>query len=129
MSVALYCVFFAALLIMISKMPVAVAMHQLGRYDNAEPRRQQGELTGWGFRALSAHQNSFEAFSLFAAGVLVATLMKVDSQAVDVLAVIFVLARVLYNLLYLVDKGTLRSLSWGVGYGCSLALLLSPVWG
>ncbi|MCL6417688.1 MAPEG family protein [Aestuariirhabdus sp. Z084] len=129
MSVALYCLFAAALLIIVSKMPVAIAMSQLNRYDNLEPRRQQSQLEGWGFRALSAHQNSIEAFPLFAAGVLVAVQAGASPDVVDALAITFVVARLLYNALYLMNKGTLRSLVWGVGFGCSLALMLSPVWG
>ncbi|RRJ82975.1 MAPEG family protein [Aestuariirhabdus litorea] len=129
MSVALYCLVAAALLIIVSKVPVALAMHQLQGYDNLEPRRQQARLEGWGFRALSAHQNSIEAFPLFAAGVLVAVQAGASPGAVDALAVTFVVARLIYNALYLLNLGTLRSLSWGVGLGCSLALMLSPLWG
>ncbi|WP_426415136.1 MAPEG family protein [Aestuariirhabdus sp. LZHN29] len=129
MSVALYCLVAAALLIMVSKMPVAVAMMRQHGYDNREPRRQQAQLEGWGFRALSAHQNSIEAFPVFAAGVLVAVQAGASPEVVDALAVTFVVARLGYIALYLLDKGTLRSLSWGVGFGCSLALMLSPVWG
>lgn len=65
------CLLFAALMLVLTKAPVAWAQQRTGRYDNHDPRAQQRELTGFGARALAAHQNTIEAFPLFAAGVLV----------------------------------------------------------
>ena len=73
MSIPFWCIFISALLIFIAKAPLARAMKQEGgQYDNHHPRAQQARLTGFGARALAAHQNSFEAFPLFAVAVLMA---------------------------------------------------------
>ena len=73
MSIPFWCLFFSALLIYLAKAPVAKAMSEEGGgYDNRNPRAQQARLTGFGARAVAAHQNSIEIFPLFAAGVLVA---------------------------------------------------------
>ena len=131
MTLPLWCLFFSAVLIFLAKVPVAKAMAEEGggRYDNHHPRAQQARLTGFGARAVAAHQNSFEAFSLFAAGVLVAHVTQTQGALIDVLAVLFVIARVLYLVLYWADLAWQRSLVWVVGLACSLLLMLSPVLG
>lgn len=127
MTIAEWCLLFMGLMLVLSKAPVAKAQNDTGRYDNNHPRAQQVGLTGWGARALAAHQNHFEAFPLFAAGVLVAERVS-SSPAISLLAVLFVIARVAYTALYIANIGTLRSVVWGVGYLSSLALLAAPLW-
>lgn len=127
MSTPFWCLFFAALLIYLAKAPVAKAMREEGRgYDNRNPRAQQARLTGFGARAVAAHQNSIEIFPLFAAGVLVAQVTQTQGWFVDLLAILFIVSRVLYLFLYWNDKATLRSLVWVIGLVCCLLLMLSP---
>jgi uncharacterized MAPEG superfamily protein len=127
MSIPFWCLFFAALLIYLAKVPVAKAMREEGRgYDNRNPRVQQARLTGFGARAVAAHQNTLEIFPLFAAGVLVAHVTQSQGWFVDLLAIVFIVSRVLYLFLYWNDKASLRSLVWGVGLVCCLLLMLSP---
>lgn len=127
MSIPFWCVFISALLIFIAKAPLAKAMkEENGRYDNHHPRAQQARLTGFGARALAAHQNSFEAFPLFAVGVLMAHVTQSSGWLVDYLAIGFVIARVLYLLFYWADMHWQRSVVWGVGIVCSLLLMLTP---
>jgi uncharacterized MAPEG superfamily protein len=97
-----------------------------GVYDNHHPRSQQARLTGFGARALAAHLNSFEAFPLFAVGVLMAHVTQTHGLLVDVLALTFVVSRVLYLLFYWADMHWQRSLVWGLGLLCSLLLMLTP---
>ncbi|MDE3736642.1 MULTISPECIES: MAPEG family protein [Pseudomonas] len=127
MSIPFWCLFFSALLIYLAKIPVAKAMREEGRgYDNRHPRAQQARLTGFGARAVAAHQNSIEIFPLFAAGVLMSHVTQTHGYFVDLLAIIFIVSRVLYLFLYWNDKATLRSLVWVVGLVCCLLLMLSP---
>ena len=129
MSIALWCLFIAALLHFGSKMPLAVAQGQApGGYDNNHPRDQWANLPEWGKRALAAHQNQIESFPFFAAGVLVAVTSGITGSIVDYLAIAFVVARIVYIALYIKNVATLRSLVWVVGFGCSLALMCSPAW-
>lgn len=126
MSVPFWCVFISALLIYVAKIPVAKAMNEQGGYNNHLPRQQQAQLTGFGARALAAHQNSFEAFLLFAVGVLMAHTTQTAGWLIDALAIIFVIARVIYLLCYWGDLAWQRSLVWFVGLVCSLLLMISP---
>ena len=126
MNIPFWCMFISALLIFVARMPVAKAMKEQGGYNNNEPRRQQSQLTGFGARAVAAHQNSFEAFMLFAVGVLMAHTTQTQGFLIDWLAIIFVVARVVYLLCYWADLAWQRSLVWLIGLVCSLLLMLSP---
>ena len=129
MSIELWCLFFAGLLHLFSKAPLAYAQNQqAGGYDNKNPREQQAALSDWGKRAMAAHQNQLESFPLFAAGVLVATFTNNPSSIIAYLSVAHVVARVLYIVCYLQGLSTLRSVVWSVGILSALALLCSPAW-
>lgn len=124
MTISILCLILAAAIIFVTKLPVAIAMKQLdGRYDNHQPRAQQARLTGFGARALAAHQNSIEAFPLFAAGVLAALWAGANEQTINTLAIVFVLARMGYVILYWIDQDKLRSLIWMVGTVASFWLM------
>ncbi|GGE49426.1 membrane protein [Halopseudomonas oceani] len=130
MSVPLWCLFIAALLLVFTKVPVAIAQGRSGKgYDNAHPRAQQAALTGWGARALASHQNMIEGFPLFAAGVLVVLVTGTGGSLANVLCLLFITCRIAYSVLYLMNLATLRSLAWIVGFVCCLGLLLIPALG
>lgn len=126
MSIPFWCVFISAVLIFVARIPVSRAMKEQGGYDNHLPRNQQAQLTGLGARAVAAHQNSFEAFLLFSVGVLMAHSTQTAGFLIDALAIIFVVARVIYLLLYWYDLAWQRTLVWSVGLVVSLLLMLSP---
>jgi uncharacterized MAPEG superfamily protein len=126
MTYPFYCLFAALLLVSLSKIPLAIAMLKEGDkgYDNRHPRDQQARLTGWGRRALAAHQNSFEITPVFAAAVITAHLFQADAYWSAVWAAVFVLSRVLYVILYIRDVNVLRSLVWTTGLVCCVALFV-----
>jgi uncharacterized MAPEG superfamily protein len=127
MELHLWCIVAAWVLVYVAKLPVAVAMQKTGGYDNHHPRAQQATLTGWGARALAAHQNGFETFAPFAAAVLVAHVTGAAVGLVDLLAAVFVVSRAVYMCLYIADLAPLRSLVWSVGWIATLGLFLMPV--
>ncbi|MCB9779649.1 MAG: MAPEG family protein [Alphaproteobacteria bacterium] len=106
----------------LSKIPVSKAQKETGRYDNNNPRAQQKALTGWGARALAAHQNAYENFPIFGVGIAVALATDADPTVGAALGWTYVGARVLYNILYLADQGILRSAMWSVGLLATLGL-------
>ena len=123
MTLLIWCLLIAAILPFLAKAPVAVAMNKLGGYDNNHPREQQSKLTGLGARALSAHQNAFESLIIFAAAILCALVTNTISESIQTLAVIHICARIIYNVLYLMNIGTLRSIVWAIGLICSFAII------
>ncbi|MBY0233513.1 MAG: MAPEG family protein [Burkholderiaceae bacterium] len=103
----------------------AKGFSRIGRsdgYDNNNPRAWLAKQSGWQERANAAQANSFEALPLFIAGVLVAQQMHAPQELVNNLALGFVAARVVYIGLYVANLATLRSLVWGAGLACSVAL-------
>lgn len=85
-------------------------------YDNHNPRAWLAQQSGFRARANAAQANSLEAFPFFAVGLVLALLTGVDPFVVDLLAVLFVAARVAYVACYLADRALFRSIFWAVGY-------------
>lgn len=122
MTLAYWCVLIAAVLPILW---AGAAKSGARGYDNARPREFLGSLSGWHARANFAQQNSYEAFPPFAAGVIIAHLCNGTQATIDLLAVTFVTARVIYGLCYIFDRPTLRSLVWLVAFGCTVALFVT----
>jgi uncharacterized MAPEG superfamily protein len=94
------------------------------RYNNRDPRAWLGRQTGLSRRADNAQHNSFEAFPFFAAAVIVAQLTGAPQERVDILALIFIAARVAYLACYVADWQAARSLVWLVGLLACLTIFL-----
>jgi uncharacterized MAPEG superfamily protein len=105
------------------------ALQQPEGYNNKNPRDQQAALAGAGKRAVAAHQNGFEAFAPFAAGVLIAYVSGARPQLAAGLVVAHLLSRTLYPFLYIADSASMRSLVWGVGALSAVALMCLPAFG
>jgi uncharacterized MAPEG superfamily protein len=121
MTVATWCVLLAALL------PYAgtvVAKATGERYNNRDPRAWLDKQTGISRRADNAQKNGFEAFPFFAAAVIVAQLAQAPQARIDLLAVVFIVARLAYFGFYLADWQAARSLVWLVGLGACVALFV-----
>jgi len=123
MTTLIICLFIATLLPLLAKGPVAYAMSKLGGYNNNHPREQQSQLTGFGARALAAHQNAFESLIIFAPAVLLAIATQHTGTSITLLAIVHVCARILYNVLYLMDIDKLRTLVWGIATLSSFAIM------
>jgi uncharacterized MAPEG superfamily protein len=126
MTIAELCLFAAVLLTLLSIMPAKLDGRR--EYDNARPRDASFYTPGLRARSQGAHLNGFEAFPFFAAAVLLAEMRAVPQGIVDALAVAFVVARILFVLLYLTNRPTSRSVVWAVGLACNLAIFFSPAW-
>lgn len=122
LATAYWCVLLAAVLPYVW---IALAKSGGQGYNNRNPRawvaKQEGNYRVQ--RANAAHLNAFEAFAPFAAGVVMAQLSGVAHATIAMLAVAFIVLRVLHGVLYLADQPLGRSLVWMGGYGCVLALL------
>jgi uncharacterized MAPEG superfamily protein len=94
-------------------------------FNNRRPRDFQESLAGWRKRAHWAHQNSFEAFPVFAAAVLVAQQAGAAQGRVDQLALAFIGLRLLYGVFYIGDWHALRSLAWALAMACVVGMFLA----
>ena len=80
--------------------------------DLAAPRAMFERLPAWGQRATWAHQNSFEAFILFAPAALLALVAGVHSSTTAALALAWPALRLAYIGAYVANLPPLRSLCW-----------------
>lgn len=124
MHTALLCVLIAGLL---PYLYTGVAKVAGPRYDNRDVRGWQSRLAGLPYRANAAHLNSFESFPLFAAAVLAAFTTGADADRVNLLAIGYVVLRLVYGVVYLMNFAALRSLVWFAALGCSIAIFLSAL--
>lgn len=123
LNTLIYSLIVAGLLPYLAKIPVAIAMHEAGSYDNHYPREQQAKLKGFGARALAAHQNAFESLIVFSSAILLAIATGTTNENIQLLAILHVGFRVLYHMLYLLNIGFLRSVCWAVAIGCSFIIM------
>ena len=98
-----------------------------GGYDNAAPRTSLDRMKGWRARADWAQRNHFEAFAPFAAAVLTAQWVHAPQGRIDLLAGLFILARIIYTAMYIANLPTLRPLVWTVGFVCVVLLFCAGV--
>jgi uncharacterized MAPEG superfamily protein len=122
MTIAYWCVLCAGLLPY-----VATGFAKIGgeRYTNRYPRAWLDKQQGFRARANAAQANSFEAFPLFAAAVVIAHLTQAPQERIDGLALMFVAARIAYTVCYVADWHWARSVIWTLGFVVTLTIFVS----
>ncbi|WP_423822421.1 MAPEG family protein [Salinisphaera sp. SPP-AMP-43] len=126
MILAYWCVLIAAF------MPIGfvgyakfAGQHKMGSNDNRHPREWLAQTEGAQKRAYWAQLNGFEAFPPFAAGVIIAVISGGSIGVVNLLAVLFILLRLVYGWCYITDRASLRSLVWAGATACTVALFIT----
>lgn len=127
LTVAYWCIVVAAMLPIvcagIAKWGMFGTSRRDGGYDNHQPRSWLGRQSGWRARANAAQANSFEALPFFIGAVIIAHQMGSLQVRVDMLALVFVMLRLMYILLYLADQANARSVVWTLALVTNLSLL------
>ncbi|MCY7332372.1 MAG: MAPEG family protein [Pseudanabaena sp. CAN_BIN31] len=116
-QILLYGIAIAAGLVYLPYLVVAYGRVSIGIDMNA-PRAMFDRLPEYAKRATWAHQNSFEAFALFAAAALTAYVSNAASDKTSLYILAFLVARFLFSLFYVLDLPFLRSLMWAVSMVC-----------
>jgi uncharacterized MAPEG superfamily protein len=124
MTVAYWCVLIAAVIPLVA---IGIAKAGGERYNNRHPRVWLDKQQGYRARAAAAESNSFEAFPFFAAAVIIAHLTSAPQGRLDLLAIVFVVARIVYVVCYLVDWHWARSLVWTISFVTCVVIFLSGV--
>lgn len=122
----LYCIAAAAVLIYLPFVLVAYARLGVG-YDIAAPRTMLDKLPLYAQRANWAHQNSLEAFMIFAAAALMAYVTGLNSPVAVGAAITFVVVRTLYSIFYILNVPIARSLMFAIGSFCSGTLIVLSI--
>lgn len=124
MATLIVCLLITVILPYLLKVPVGYAMQKAkGGYDNHHPRQQQASLQGFGARAVAAHQNCFESLAVFSTATLTALVTNHVSQTIQTLALVYIVSRLIYIFLYLMDFATLRSTVWFIGLACCVSMM------
>ncbi|MBD2345399.1 MAPEG family protein [Anabaena subtropica] len=126
MIILLYSIAAAAVLIYLPFLVVGYARVSVG-YDISAPRAMFDKLPPYGQRATWAHQNSFEAFMIFAAAALMAYVTGVNSPTAAWTAIAFLVARLLYSIFYILNIPPLRSLMYAIGFLSSGTLIFLSI--
>lgn len=122
MPIAYWCVLVAALL------PIVwVSYAKLGvESDNRYPREDYDNLPPGKRRAYAAHQNAYENFPFFAVAVIVAMTLGAAPATVNMLAIAFIVVRVIHALLYINNIPMLRSAAFTLGLIINVAIFVLP---
>ena len=113
-AVLLYSIVGAVILTYAPFLAVGFARFQLG-YDQSAPRAMFDKLPDYAKRATWAHQNCFEALTIFTAAALMAYVTGVESSWAFIAAIAFLVSRLFYSVFYILNIPILRSLMFAVG--------------
>lgn len=126
-TLAYWCVLAAALLPIIcagiAKWGMIGKRWRDGGYDNFNPREWLAKQTDWRARANAAQANSFEVLPFFIGAVVIAHQLGANQGRLDILAAVFILLRLVYIAMYLVNLPTTRSAVWAAGLAVNVAIL------
>lgn len=126
-TVAYWCVLIAALLptvcAYLAKSRGFGKPREQGGFDNHNPRAWLQQQTGFQARANAAQANTFEALPFFIGAVIIAHQLGAQQTWLDLLALLFVLLRGFYILMYVADMATARSVVWAAAMLVNVAIL------
>lgn len=126
-TVAYWCVLVAALLPIvcagIAKSGKFSTPRRDGGYDNGNPRAWLSQQIDWRARANAAQANSFEALPLFIGAIVIAHQLGANQARVDVLALIYIVLRLMYIMLYVSGLSTVRSVVWTLALAVNIGIL------
>jgi uncharacterized MAPEG superfamily protein len=126
MTIFLYSIAAATVLIYVPFLVVAYARFLVGN-DMSAPRAMFDKLPPYAQRATWAHQNSLEAFMIFATAALMAYVTGVYSPLAVGAVIAFLVARLLYSIFYILNIPVLRSLMFAVGTLGSVTLIVLSI--
>jgi len=128
-TIAYWCVLIAALLPIacaaLAKYGMMSTPRREGGFDNHNPRGWLAKQTDWRARANAAQQNTFEALPFFFAAVIIAHTLQAAQTRLDILALLFIVLRIAYIMMYVADLAKARSAVWAVALLVNIFILVS----
>ncbi|RZL52388.1 MAG: glutathione metabolism protein [Variovorax sp.] len=123
LTIAYWCVLVAAVLPYLSAYIAKAGAY--GPRDNVAPREWASRQSGWRSRANAAQANGFEGLPFFIGAVVIAHQLGAVQGRIDLLAVAYVVLRMVYIGLYVAGIGGLRSAAWALGFLANVAILFA----
>jgi uncharacterized MAPEG superfamily protein len=124
MNTALWCLLCVGLLPMLC---AGISKSKVD-YDNKNPRTWLSRQSGFRLRANSAQQNSWEAFLWFSVAVLaVHTNDQAQTTDVGMMAIFYVVLRILYIAAYVSDFAMLRTIFWSIAFVLNIMIFFKSM--
>ena len=127
MTIAEWMILAAVLLYLLTIAPFKPLGYR--EFDNAKPRDPAFYAAPLRARALGAHNNGIETFPFFAAAVFLAEFRAAPQHLIDLLAVGFIVLRLMFVAAYLLNYPWTRAAIWNLGFAANVAIFLLPWWG
>lgn len=131
MTIAIFTILLAALMPIvcagIAKYGMFSKHPRDGGFDNRNPRDWLAKQEGYRKWANAAQQNCWEALPFFASAVIVNHILGGAGITANLLAVVFIVLRVMFVYLYVTGKQAIRSLVWVMALAVNIALFFLPV--
>ena len=128
-TIAYWCVLSAAILPIvcagIAKSGMFTTTPAKGGSDNNNPRSWLARQSDWRSRANAAQANTFEALPFFFAAVIIAHMLQAPQTLLDILALIFIMLRIAYIIMYVSDLAKARSIIWTLALLVNIAILFA----
>ena len=125
MTTAYWCVFVAILLPLFFTGFAKFTGRGYGPKQNLAPRKFLGSLEGFRQRANWTELNTHESIPAFAAAVIIAHQIQGDQGMIDMLAISYIVLRLLYGAFYIANIGVARSIAWGLSLASILAMFFT----
>ncbi len=123
MEIALWCI--VAVIIMPYLLVFMTRLPDITLEKNLTPRIVSESFAGVRQRLFWAHLNGLEIIAPFAAAVIIAQNLQVHQQTINMLAMAFVVFRVLYTMMYAANRGLLRSVMFVASMACIAGLFIA----
>ncbi|KAI9295478.1 hypothetical protein K502DRAFT_315727 [Neoconidiobolus thromboides FSU 785] len=108
--------------------PVRIAQWKANDgFDINNPREQYKTLPGFAQRALYAHNNINEGFVWFAFSILANKIGNGNETAAALLALIYLITRLIFIPAYIFDKASIRAVAFIIGFLANLILFIVPL--
>ena len=126
-TIAYWCILLAAILPIvcagIAKSGMLSKPKRAGGFDNNNPRAWLARQTDWRARANAAQSNTFEALPFFFAAVIIAHQLQARQAVLDILAILFIVLRIAYVMMYIADMAKTRTSVWTVALFVNVVIL------
>lgn len=124
MTLAYWCVLVAIFLPLLFTF-IAKFTGPYGPQANLAPREYLANLDGFRQRAHWAQLNTLESIPGFMAAVIIAHQMGGEQSLIDALAITYIILRIIYGFVYIINKGILRTVVWAAALACIVGLFFT----
>ena len=123
-----YCLAIVAIIpLILAVCSIPFRLSQESTVDLQTPRVQAARLIGAGSRIVDAQKNAWEALMLFTAALFIAFANNVPPESIQSAALIFVAARILHAVVYVMNLGVPRFFAFLIAFIAALQIMATAL--